>query len=289
MNTHVDEFVKLLEVYGRSPKTITGYVQGLGWFANAHKGIRPKDITIQHIIDYLHTLHKKGQGPDHINNQTAAIKFYFKNVLDKKWDFMKIPYKKRKKRLPTVLEPELIDRLIHCAENIKHKAILATLYSTGVRPRELSLLKLADINSEANTIHIIHGKGDKDRHVMLPQNLRDVLEAYLITVQDYKSEYLFFGINPDKPMDPETFGAIFRRTKIKAGITEKSCCYSLRHSFATHSLEQGVDIRTIQEVMGHTSISTTCIYLRIAKKRIAQTLSPFDSIPIFNKNRRHYV
>ena len=158
---------------------------------------------------------------------------------------------KRKKRLPTVLEPELIDRLIHCAENIKHKAILATLYSTGVRPRELSLLKLADINSEANTIHIIHGKGDKDRHVMLPQNLRDVLEAYLITVQDYKSEYLFFGLNPDKPMDPETFGAIFRRIKIKAGITEKSCCYSLRHSFATHSLEQGVDIRTIQEVMGH--------------------------------------
>ena len=288
MSLHIQEFKKHLEIRGLADKTMTGYQQGLANFLNDHKGLMPADLTIKHVINYLHKLHLKGQGPDHINHQTAAIKFYCRNVLDKDWDFEKIPYKKRNQKLPVVLEPEEIDYLLSCVENIKHEAILSTIYATGMRPYELSLLKIDEICIDSMTIYIKNCKGGRDRYVTLSSNLRDLLERYLLTVQHCRSEYLFFGVDPAKSMDPETFGAIFRRIKAKAGITGKSNCYSLRHSFATHSLEQGIDIRTIQEALGHRSVLTTCRYLKISKKRIGTITSPYDLLPHFMSKRRAY-
>jgi site-specific recombinase XerD len=280
MDKYISEFTKQLTLRNLTQKTISGYTQGLNYFLKKCREQIPS-LTVQNVQDYIYGLHKSGQSPSYINAQTASIKIFCKTVLDKAWDYTKIPYGKITRRLPVVMSREDITLLIASAESLKHKAILATLYGTGMRPAELSQLKVSDICSreKEKTIRIRNGKGRKERFVMLSDKLLDLLRAYWLTVKGAKSEYLFFGVSPEKPMDPESFGTVFRRTKARAGIKDDSYCYSLRHSFATHLLEDGVDLRSIQAVLGHTSIEVTTIYCRVMKRRIAEIKSPFDSLP----------
>ena len=278
MDKYLGEFNKQLILRNLTPKTISGYMQGLKYFLKRCKDKVP-NLVVADVEDYLVDLHKLGQSQSYINAQTAPIKFFCKSVLKKISGFAQIPYGKIAHRLPVILSREQIVLLLRCAENIKHRAIIAILYATGMRPAELSQLKISDINSKDMTIRIRNGKGRKERFVMLPGGLLPMLRKYWITVGQAKSEYLFFGTTPQKPMDPESFSAIFRRTKAKAGIKNDSCCYSLRHSFATHLLEDGVDLRTIQALLGHSSLECLTIYAQVAKKRIAETKSPFDALP----------
>ena len=283
MHPYVVKFVQQLVIRGRSSKTIDGYTQSLCYFLKRLKGRTPSSITIADINDYQHYLATvKKQANSYVNAQTGSIKFFCQYVLNKEWDYSKIPYKKVHSKLPIVLSKESVVRLLASATNPKHRALLAIMYGSGMRPFEVVALKVADfhVQTDEKTIHVRNGKGGKDRHVNCPAFVLKVLSKYYrqLKKQNIQSEWLFPGIDSNKHLDSETIGAIYRRLKPIAKIHDDSCCYSLRHSFATHSLEDGVDIRTIQEIMGHSSLEVTMIYLKIAKKRIAATKSPLDSL-----------
>lgn len=276
---HITEFVKQMEIRGRSKKTILGYTESLEYFFKFYVGLKPSNLTINKINDYQsHLIRKRKHSPAYVNSQTAAIKFFCRYVLKKDWDYNLIPYMKDVRSLPVVLSRDEITRIFNCATNIKHRALLTTMYATGVRPVELTFLKVADINTNEKVIHVRHGKGAKDRYVMLSDQLLELLRDYWRATKPPRQGFIFPGENQGEPMNVDSVSAVFRRLKPKARLGEKSCLYSLRHSFATHLLEQGVDLRVIQKMMGHEDISTTVIYLQVAKEFIARVVSPLDHL-----------
>lgn len=278
---HIKEFVKQMRIRGMSEKTMCGYVQSIEYFFKFYKGTKPKNLTIGAINDYQHHLcHRRKHTPAYVNSQTASIKFFCRFVLKLDWDYRLIPYMKDKRSLPVVIDRGEIVRLLKCAVNIKHRALMTTMYSTGVRPIELAMLKAKDINTKEKVIHVRHGKGAKDRYVMLSDNLLVLLRQYWTEVKPSKDGYLFEGERIGRPMNVDSISAVFRRLKSKAKVRDDAHCYSLRHSFATHLLEDGVDIRVIQKLMGHEEITTTVIYLQVAKEFIAKVASPLDSLYI---------
>ena len=276
---HIKAFVKQMRIRGMSEKTQCGYVENIEHFFKCYKGRLPRSLTVDDIHEYQHHLcHKRKHAPAYVNSQTAAIKFFFRYVLRRDWDWRIIPYMKDQRQLPVVMDRSEIKRLINCATNIKHRAILSTLYATGIRPVELTMLRARDINTGEKVIHIRHGKGAKDRYVMLSEQLLLLLREYWREAKPKRDGYLFEGERPGSRMNVDSVSAVFRRLKPKAKVRANAYCYALRHSFATHLLEDGVDIRVIQKLMGHADIATTVRYLQVAKEFVARVTSPLDRL-----------
>jgi len=276
---HIDEFVKQMRIRGRSEKTVLGYVQSLDYFLKYHKGIRPFELTIRNIHNYqLHLSQKKKHSNAYVNSQTAAIKFFCRYVLNKNWDFDLIPYMKDNRALPVVMSKLEISRMLRCTTNIKHRTMFSTMYATGMRPVELLNLRVNDIHKHDKVIHVRHGKGGKDRYVMLSDPLLVELRKFWLISKPSLTGLFFPGDNPKVPMQVDSLSMAFRRLKVQAKVREDAHCYCLRHSFATHLLEQGVDLRVIQKLMGHADIASTCIYLQVAKEFVAKVISPFDNV-----------
>jgi integrase/recombinase XerD len=210
----------------------------------------------------------------YIDQAISAIKFLFKEILQKPDVIAAVPRPKKERKLPEVLNQIEVMKILESLENIKHRMILVLTYSAGLRVSEVVRLKLEDIDEERKLIHIRQAKGRKDRYTVLSKVAWDLLSVYL---KKYKpEEWLFVGSQPETHITERTVQHIFEKACEKAGIKKDVSVHSLRHSFATHLLEGGTDLRYIQELLGHASSKTTEIYTHVSKKNIESIQSPLD-------------
>lgn len=188
----------------------------------------------------------------------------------------KIPYPRRPKHLPTVLSTEEVGQLLNAARCLKHRAVLMTLYGAGLRVAEACRLTPSDIDSARMVIHVRQAKGKKDRHVMLSPVLLETLRQYWKIGR--RTRWLFPGRGPDQPMNTRSVFAMVRSVAARTSISKVVSPHTLRHSFATHLLESGTDLRTIQLLLDHADLRTTIIYLHVSQQRVRQIVSPLDQL-----------
>ncbi len=258
---------KELKLRNFSKETIRGYLYSLKKFLEYSKN---KGINIETLKGYILNCLKK-QNPSSVAKDYFAIKFFFEKVLNEK---VNLPPIKRHKTLPDILTIKEIKQLIETSNNPKHKLIIKILYGTGLRVSEIINLKKRDINFEEKLIKIKLAKGKKDRFVKLPSSISEELENYL---KIGNSEYVFPS-NRNKRITKATIQAILRNSAKKARIKKRVYPHLLRHSFATHLLENGTDLRIIQKLLGHSDIKTTQVYTRISQASIKNIKSPLDNL-----------
>lgn len=274
-----EEFVLKLKELRYSEHTISVYQNTFTEFINYYSYCDIDSITESMIIDYLRYLVIDRKISSSYQNQAInAIKFYFERVLGEERKVYLIERPREEKTLPVVLNETEISDLLKVTENIKHKAILMTCYSAGLRLSELTNLKLKDIDSKRMQIRVSQAKGKKDRYSILSPKLLDLLRVYFTT---YKPKIWLFEGQTDAQYSTRSIQMIMREATLKAGIKKKISVHTLRHSFATHLLENGTDLRYIQSLLGHESSKTTEIYTHITTKGFDQIKSPLDKLDIF--------
>jgi integrase/recombinase XerD len=207
-----------------------------------------------------------------------ALKFYYEQVLNMEKFFWDIPRPKKPLQLPKLLNETELRKLFNALENKKHKAMLFTAYSAGLRVSEIVNLKIADIDSGRMQIFIHRAKGKKDRYVNLSPILLDILRKYLLEYKPRPKEFLFESEQTNTAYPTRTAQQIFANAKEKAGIKKEVGIHSLRHSFATHLLDKGTDIKYIKDLLGHFNIKTTERYLHVSKEKLINIISPFDDL-----------
>lgn len=264
--------IRELELQRKAPGTVSGYVKNVEELA-LYYGRSPDKITREEIRSYLHYLIvEKKLSYSSCNHKIVAINFFNREVLGRKLD-LKIPMKKSE-RLPEPLSREEVAQLILAAGNLKHRVLMMTAYSAGLRVSELVRLRPHDINSQRMLIRVVQGKGRKDRYTLLSERLLSELRAYWRQYGPWK--WLFDSQVRGNHLPRETASRAYHQMKIRAGIVHGRGIHTLRHSFATHLLEAGVDLRTIQILLGHNSLNTTVKYLHITQKHLEETQSPLD-------------
>jgi site-specific recombinase XerD len=208
----------------------------------------------------------------------SALRFLYETTLGKGWVIDKIPYPKTIKTIPQVLSKGEIQKIFECTATLKQKTMLMVTYSAGLRANETARLKITDIDSTRMLIRVEQGKGNKDRHTLLSQVALETLRDYW---KEYRPKDWLFprDTKPEDHVPVETIQAAFKRAKKQANLRKPASCHTLRHSFATHLLEAGVDLHTIQLLLGHSSIRTTTVYLHVSKKTLAKIVSPLDLSP----------
>ena len=266
-----------LQIRNYSPHTVEAYVRCVANFAK-HFGKSPDLLTPAHVREYQLFLVQQQQVSWATLNQTVcALRFFYQQTLGRKGMIEFIPYPKRVKKLPLVLSQAEVQALLEAATNLKHHAILATIYATGLRVSEAADLLVSDIDSGRHLIAVRQGKGRKDRIVMLSPKLLELLRRYW---RAYKpTPYLIPGDVPGRPNSRDGIHYICHKAATAASLTKPVTPHTLRHSFATHLLEAGTDLRTIQLLLGHNSLRTTAIYLHVSNLALRSTASPLDLLP----------
>ena len=241
----------------------------------------PDELTDLQLQDYLlHLANEKKQAWSTCNVAICAMKFFYGTVLGRTATGMSLPSRKKPQQLPEILSAEEIERLFDGARNVKHRALLKTAYATGLRASELVHLKIGDIDSDRMMLRVEQGKGKKDRYTILPPRLLQELRAYW---KQYRpSDWLFPGQPATAAMRRDTASVIYKKTKLRAGIRKSGGIHALRHAFASHMLEGGVDLRTLQELLGHRSLTTTLRYLHVTKKSFGM---PGNAIDLLGDNK----
>jgi len=274
--TAMDEMLKLKAF---SSSTIKTYLNEMSQLLQAIKDIPADELKPEHLKRYLvYCYEKPGLKENTLHSRINAMKFYYEQVLKREKFFWEIPRPKKQLILPKVLGEREIAGLFNALQNKKHKAILFTAYSGGLRVSEVTALNLSDIDSDRMQIFVQNAKGKKDRYVTLSPVLPEVLRFYIKETKPRPKKFLFEGETPGEPYPSRTAQKVFQRAKEKAGIRKNVSFHSLRHSFATHHLEKGIDIRYIKEILGHFSITTTERYLHVAREKLISIESPLDSI-----------
>ncbi len=262
-----------------SENTIVIYKEQIVRFFNYYPKTNPLQLTDENVKEYvLFLLTKKKISFSYQKQVISAIKFYFEKVLrrETKKYYFDIP-KKNEQKLPIVLSKLEVKQIIDCTNNLKHKAILSTIYSAGLRLSEVVNLKISDIDSERKLIYIRSGKGKKDRTTILSKELILMLRKYY---KEYKPKaWLFEGIDGGQ-YSKSSVQEIFYKALKRSNIDKKVSVHTLRHSFATHLLEQGEDLRYIQKILGHKNSKTTEIYTHITSTGLKKIKSPLDSIDL---------
>jgi site-specific recombinase XerD len=278
---------KALVIRNYSARTVETYVYVLKRYLEelekAIDDIRPEDIQAwQYIL-----VSERNISSSFINQTVCALRFFFRDVRKCTWPVVQIPLQRKHRRLPIVLNRDEVARLLAAIKhNIKHHAIIATLYSTGLRLGELVMLRIGDIDSRDMVVHVRQGKGGKDRNVQLSQRLLVILRDYYRSCLVKPSTWLFPGAMADKPMNPSGIQKMITIAALKARIDKNVSPHTLRHCFATHLLEEHTDLRTIQSMLGHESIATTEIYLHVATKHLKNVRNPLDFLPAVPKKKR---
>jgi len=238
----------------------------------------------EHIREYQAELFKKWKlSPSTVTQRLAALRFFYIKTLKKAWSIAETPYPKQGFRLPTILSQEEVARLIDAALTPFHHTLLMTLYATGVRRAELTHLKVSDIDSQRMVIHVQGGKGRKDRDVMLSPKLLEALREHWRRLQRKPSAWLFPGNRwhtGDTPIDTKVVWNACKEAAQRAGLQKDVHPHTLRHCFATHLLEAGADLRTIQMLLGHRDLEETTIYLHLSERHLSATGSPLDSLEL---------
>ena len=267
-----------------SGRTIRYYLQAVALFAK-HFGKRPDKLGPDELRTYqAYLLRERKLAVGSVIARVAALRFFYVRTL-KRHEFREdLPYPKDHRRLPTVLSVEEVTRLINAAGNLLQRALLMTLYGTGMRRTEVSLLKVSDIDSQRMMIRIEQGKGGRDREVPLSPTLLKTLRVYWRWMNP--KTYLFPGTvkgwRADVPISPNVVWLACHEAAQAAGITKRFSPHSLRHSCATHWLEAGTDLRTIQLLLGHSTLEHTLVYLHLSHKHLQTVPNPLDQLQISN-------
>jgi site-specific recombinase XerD len=259
-----------------APRTIQVYVERVATFAK-HFGKSPDRLGAADVRAYLLFLvNQKHASWSYYNQALCALRFLYRVTLGKPWVLDGIVCPKQQKKLPVVLSPAEITQFFEAIPNLKHRAILMTAYAAGLRVSEVVCLRVDDIDSQRMVIRVRQAKGRKDRYVMLSPRLLEILRQYWKAARP--SRYLFPGQDPDNPLNTRTVQQVCRDARQAAGLSKKATVHSLRHSFASHLLEAGTNIRTIQILLGHRSLSTTAIYTHVSTAALEATQSPLDRL-----------
>ncbi len=261
----IDKLKMELEIRNFSRQTVKSYVFAVEKFLKFSENIGLNENSVKRYVQVI----LKQKNPSTVSQNLSAIEFFFDKVLHQKF---KIPHPKRNKPIPIVLSSDEVKRLIEITQNIKHKLIIKLLYGCGLRVSEVINLKKKDIDFEGGLIKIRLSKGRKDRHVNLPSSLKEELKKY---VGLNEGEFLFPS-NRGGKLTTATIRKIIKNSSKKAGIKKQIHPHSLRHSFATHLLENGTDLKIIQKLLGHSDLKTTQIYLSVSNQLIKNIKSPLD-------------
>ncbi len=269
------EYEAILKRKRYSENTIKTYSNYFKDFIAYFSEKKLPEITVEEINNYiLELIDSKNISISQQNQRINAIKFYYEKVLNRENQYYLIERPRAEKKLPNVLSKEEINKLISTIDNKKHKCIISIIYSAGLRRSEVLNIRPEDIDSNRMLIKITGGKGKKDRYSLLSVKLLDDLRIYY---REYKpKKWLFEGQNKEK-YSAESVGSILKKALLKSGIKKKVTPHTLRHSFATHLLEQGTDLRYIQELLGHSNSKTTEIYTHVSNKELGKIKSPLDS------------
>ncbi len=266
-----------------SPDTIRGYIRAVQQFAD-YFGRSPEQLGAAELRRYqLYLLHQKKLALGTVENCISALRFLYKKTLKRRdLAFDDLPFPKQPHKLPTVLSQDEVTRLIEAARNRMHRTILMLLYGTGMRRTEASQLKVSDIDSQRMVIHIHSGKGLRDRDVPLTLKLLEALRDYWRWKKP--RVYLFPSKmgdpNVEQPISDKTVWNLCRAAANRAGIQKKLGPHTLRHCFATHLLEAGTDLRTIQLLMGHERLEDTTIYLHLSQRHLHAAINPLDQLTL---------
>jgi integrase/recombinase XerD len=275
----LERFIEQLKLKAYSPSTIRTYRSEFLQLLQILKKKNVNDLSPDDLRRYMvYAMEKQGIKENTAHSRLNALKFYFEQVLKREKFFWEIPRPKKPLQLPKVLNEDEIGKLFRALLNKKHKAMLFTIYSAGLRVSELVNLKMEDIDSGRMQIHIQCAKGKKDRYVGLSPILLDILRNYLRTYKPQPKSFLFESEQSFTAYPIRTVQKIFTDAKNKAGITKATGVHVLRHSFATHLLEKGTDIHYIKELLGHFDIKTTERYLHVSKKQLVNIISPLDDL-----------
>lgn len=264
--------IRELELQRKAKSTIKCYVASVARLAE-HFGRPPEQISREEVRDYIHSLiaHRK-LATNSVNTMVSGIQFFYQHVM-KQPKFDLSVRRKRVLRLPEPLARNEISRLLEGTKNLKHRTMLMTTYGGGLRVGEVVHLKVSDIHSERMLIYIRNGKGAKDRYTLLSQRLLTELRTYWSV---HRPKEWLFPNRDGNPLSSASLQKTFYRAKERAGITRGHGIHCLRHSFATHLLEAGVDLSVIAQLLGHRSISTTARYLHVTNKHVQGIRSPLD-------------
>ena len=252
-----------------SPRTIATYTKCFEKYVAFCDG-EVERFEVQRIKDFLSQQLARGNAPQTVNLYLNAISYYYRKIL-RVYDRIPISFAKRRKRMPVVLSREELGRLLECVRNRKHRLMLALAYSAGLRVSEVVKLKVRDVNLEELTLDVRHGKGDKDRMTIFSERVREGLMAQMIGRGPAE---VLFESDWGGPLSTRTLQKVFQRAVERAGIVKKASFHSLRHSFATHLLEDGVNLRYVQELLGHRDITTTQIYTQVTRMSLKKVRSP---------------
>lgn len=260
--------------------TQSAYLQQVAAYSR-YFGRSPDQLGPEAVRTYqLYLMEVRALTPSSICVATGALRFLYKVTLKRTWAVEEIPMPKRPRKLPEILSPEEVMHFLNAITNHKHRAILMTAYAAGLRVSEATHLKVTDIDSQRMMLRVEQGKGMKDRYVMLSPRLLDVLRTYWKSARP--TRWMFPGEVPGQPITREAVGLACQKARRDSGITKPITPHSLRHAFATHLLESGADLRTIQLLLGHRSLATTARYLKVATTTVCSTASPFDLLPKFD-------
>jgi integrase/recombinase XerD len=272
MTKELEKLKTELKIRGFSPLTGRNYsffVEKFLQKSNKDSKELTEDDAKNYLADIFETKSKNT-----VMLAAASLKFFFKEILGKEFANVKMP--KKDARLPEVLSKEEVRKMIDSSDNQKSRLIISLLYSTGLRVSELVNLKVEDVNFNDRSGWVRRGKGAKDRLFILPENLTKELQEYL----GGKTHKFIFS--KEEPLTTRNIQKIIKGTKSRAGISKRVTPHTLRHSFATHLLEQGTDIRLIQTMLGHSSLSTTQVYTHISSEQIRKVVNPLDVLDKLN-------
>lgn len=272
----LDKMKKRLSVSNHSDQTIVNYLRSVEYLCK-HTGKHPRDTEIDEITDYLYQLqYHKFRAWRTIKIYVAGLRWYYTHILEQEKLAFQIPYPREEQDLPVVLSRKELFKLFSNCENIKHKLMLTMLYASGLRRNELLNLRIENIetNDGKCRIRINRSKGNKDRYTVLSEKLLPELRAYYLSFKP--RDYLFNGRIKGKPMTASGLAHALKMANKKSGI-KKINLHILRHCFASHALEDGMNLRTLQDILGHASIKTTMIYLHVSEVPLFKGFSPFDN------------
>lgn len=265
-----------LRIRNYAERTQEIYIRRVAEMAR-HFNRSPEELSATEVRDYLRQL-KEGRRASRsaFAQVIGALRFLYRVTLDRPDVVPQLPYPRQKRRHPVVLSAEEVVRLLQAIGNRKHRTVAMVLYGAGLRISEALALQLRDIDSTRMVLTVRHGKGDLDRQVALSSVLLEALRVYWRAYRP--SSWLFPGRKPDQPLSASAIQRAIKAARLKAGIAKPATPHTLRHSYATHLMEAGTDLRVIQTLLGHRSLRTTAIYTHVATDRVRRTRSPLDAV-----------